>query len=137
MPTFEIRNGQFLHDNNPRRLLSGAVHYFRVHPDLWHDRLHKLKALGCNTVETYVAWNMHEPVRGEYNFSGICDLGRFIKLAGENGLQVIVRPGPFICAEWEFGGLPAWLLTIPGIRLSAAMAPGSKFCKWRACCYGD
>ena len=73
----------------------------------------KLKACGLNTVETYVAWNLHEPEPGEYNFSGMADLVSFIETAGELGLYVIVRPGPYICAEWEFGGLPWWLCRIP------------------------
>ncbi|MFE6736522.1 beta-galactosidase family protein [Microbacterium sp. NPDC057650] len=92
-----------------RQVLSGAVHYFRVHPEQWADRLARLAALGLNTVETYVAWNFHEPRRGERDFTGWRDLPRFIELAGSAGLDVIVRPGPYICAEWEGGGLPAWL----------------------------
>ncbi|MDD5483917.1 MAG: beta-galactosidase [Kiritimatiellae bacterium] len=99
------------------RLLSGAIHYFRVVPEYWEDRLQKLKYLGLNTVETYTAWNMHEPKPGKFVFKGGLDVEKFISLAGELELQVIVRPGPFICAEWEFGGLPAWLLADPGIQL--------------------
>lgn len=97
----------------PDRVISGAIHYFRVHPDLWQDRLERLAAMGLNTVETYVAWNFHSPGPGRYDFSGWRDLQRFIRLAGDLGLQVIVRPGPYICAEWELGGLPAWLLRTP------------------------
>jgi beta-galactosidase len=101
----------------PHQILSGALHYFRVHPDLWADRLHRLRAMGLNTVETYVAWNFHEPTAGSYDFTGWRDVARFIELAGEQRLDVIVRPGPYICAEWDLGGLPAWLLADPTRRL--------------------
>lgn len=95
------------------QLLSGAIHYFRVDPSLWRDRLMRLQALGLTSVETYVPWNFHERRPGEIDFTGPRDLGGFIDLAGSLGLEMIVRPGPYICAEWDFGGLPAWLLTKP------------------------
>ncbi|ABM07872.1 glycoside hydrolase family 35 protein [Paenarthrobacter aurescens] len=102
----------------PYRILAGAIHYFRVHPDLWQDRLRRLKAMGANTVDTYVAWNFHQPKRDEApDFSGWRDLGRFMDLAAEEGLDVIVRPGPYICAEWDNGGFPSCLTGIPGIGL--------------------
>jgi beta-galactosidase len=85
------------------------MHYFRVHPDQWQDRLQRLAAMGLDTVETYIPWNFHERVRGEFDFAGWRDVVRFIRLAETNGLGVIVRPGPFICAEWDNGGLPTWL----------------------------
>lgn len=110
-------NGQYLLDGQPYRIISGATHYFRVVPEYWEDRLLKLKACGFNTVETYIAWNVHEPQEGEFNFSGMADVASFIELAGKLGLHVIVRPSPFICAEWEFGGLPGWLLGYGEIRL--------------------
>lgn len=92
------------------QVLSGAVHYFRIHPDLWTDRLKRLAAMGATHVETYVAWNFHERERGQVDFDEWRDLPRFIRLAENEGLSVIVRPGPFICAEWDNGGLPTWLL---------------------------
>ena len=92
------------------KIISGAIHYFRVVPEYWRDRLEKLKMLGCNTVETYVPWNLHEPEKGVYRFDGMLDIKRFLTIAQETGLQAIVRPAPYICAEWEFGGLPYWLL---------------------------
>lgn len=110
-------NGQYLLDGKPYRIISGAIHYFRVVPEYWKDRLLKLKACGFNTVETYIAWNMHEPKEGEYVFDGMADVVSFIELAGELGLHVIVRPSPFICAEWEFGGLPGWLLAYSELQL--------------------
>ncbi|SMF90826.1 beta-galactosidase [Paenibacillus uliginis N3/975] len=110
-------NGQYLLDGEPYRIISGAIHYFRVVPQYWKDRLLKLKACGFNTVETYIAWNVHEPKEGEYDFTGMADVVSFIELAGELGLHVIVRPSPFICAEWEFGGLPGWLLAYGELKL--------------------
>lgn len=109
--TFEIQGNQFLKDGQPIKIISGAVHYFRNMPDTWPDIFKKLRALGCNCVETYCAWNMHEKQPGQYDFEGNLDIARFIKTAGEEGLMVIVRPGPYICAEWEFGGLPWWIQT--------------------------
>ncbi|RNI20414.1 glycoside hydrolase family 35 protein [Flexivirga caeni] len=91
-------------------ILSGALHYFRVHPDQWADRVQRCRAMGLTTIETYVAWNFHEPRRGERDFSGWRDLEAFIGVVADHGMQLIVRPGPYICAEWDFGGLPAWLL---------------------------
>jgi len=117
MGVFEISGSSFVYDGRPVRILSGAIHYFRVVPEYWEDRLLKLKACGFNTVETYVAWNIHEPKPGLFNFEGMADIQRFIKIAGDLGLFVIVRPGPYICSEWEFGGLPAWLLAEPDIEL--------------------
>jgi len=93
----------------PFRMLSGAVHYFRIHPDQWEDRLRRLAAMGANTVDTYIPWNFHERVEGEVDFTGWRDAERFIRLAGEIGLDVFVRPSPYICAEWSNGGIPSWL----------------------------
>jgi len=107
--TFEIKE-DFLLNGRPFKILSGAIHYFRVAPTDWYHSLYNLKALGFNTVETYVPWNLHEPRKGEYHFDGILDLEKFLLTAQELGLYAIVRPSPYICAEWEFGGFPAWLL---------------------------
>ena len=104
----------------PKQILSGALHYFRVHPGQWHDRLEKAVAMGLNTIETYVPWNLHEPHRGEFVFDGIGDVEKFIRMAGDMDLHVIVRPGPYICAEWDNGGFPAWLTGLPGIRIRCA-----------------
>ncbi len=116
MGLFEIRENFYL-NGEPIKIISGTVHYFRVVPEYWRDRLEKVKAMGCNAVETYVAWNVHEPKKGKFHFEGGADVCRFIKVAQELGLLVIVRPSPYICAEWEFGGLPAWLLAEDGMKL--------------------
>ncbi|UJP09227.1 beta-galactosidase [Microbacterium sp. KUDC0406] len=119
MTTFSIGETDFRRDGAPHRVLSGAVHYFRVHPDQWADRIRKARLMGLNTVETYVAWNAHEPVRGEWDATGANDLGRFLDLIAAEGMDAIVRPGPYICAEWHNGGLPVWL-PHTGLRSSDA-----------------
>lgn len=122
MGHFEIKD-KFYMDGEPVQIISGAIHYFRVVPEYWQDRLEKLKNLGCNTVETYIPWNMHEQEKGQFRFEGILDIERFIRLAQKLGLYVILRPSPYICAEWEFGGLPAWLLREEGMKLRVSYAP--------------
>lgn len=106
---FDIRD-QFYIDDQPVKLISGALHYFRTTPGKWRQALHNLRAMGGNTVETYIPWNLHEPEQGQFNFSWIADLPAFIQMAADEGLYVILRPGPYICAEWEYGGYPYWLL---------------------------
>lgn len=105
MSTFEVKE-EFYLDGKPVKLLSGAVHYFRLVKEYWEDCLYNLKAMGFNTVETYIPWNIHEPEEGVFDFDGNKDVECFVRLAGELGLHVILRPSPFICAEWEFGGCP-------------------------------
>jgi beta-galactosidase len=107
--SFSIGDTDFLRDGKPHQVISGALHYFRVHPDQWQDRIRKARLMGLNTIETYVAWNAHEPRRGEWDATGWNDLGRFLDLVHAEGLDAIVRPGPYICAEWHNGGLPNWL----------------------------
>lgn len=116
MKTFEIRKS-FMLNGEPFKIISGAIHYFRILPSDWHHSLYNLKALGCNTVETYIPWNMHEPKEGEYYFDNNLDIVKFVKLAQELDLLVILRPSPYICAEWEFGGLPAWLLKYRNMKI--------------------
>ncbi len=122
MKRFEIKDNFYM-DGKPFKIISGGIHYFRIVPEYWRDRLEKLKAMGCNTVETYVPWNMHEPKKGKYSFEGMLDIEKFIQIARELDLWVIVRPSPYICAEWEFGGLPGWLLAEDGMRLRCSYEP--------------
>ncbi|WP_062464927.1 glycoside hydrolase family 35 protein [Demequina soli] len=117
MTDFAIGDQDFLLDGRPHRVLSGALHYFRVHPDLWRDRIRKARLMGLNTIETYVPWNEHEAARGVFRFDGGLDLERFLREVAEEGMHAIVRPGPYICAEWDGGGLPGWLFEIPGVRI--------------------
>lgn len=116
MNKFEIKDDFYLNGKS-FKVISGAIHYFRVVPEYWRDRLEKLRLMGCNTVETYVAWNLHEPNEGEYDFTGRLNLQKFIQTAQDVGLYVILRPSPYICAEWEFGGLPYWLLNDHQLKL--------------------
>ena len=100
--------------------ISASIHYFRVHPDLWVDRLTKIKAGGYNTIQLYIEWAGHNPQPGTYNFDGLYDLEAFLTLATELDLYIIVRPGPFIDAEREMGGLPFWLLIDKNITLRSS-----------------
>lgn len=106
---FAIGDHDFLLDGEPFRVLSGALHYFRVHPGHWADRIRKARQMGLNTIETYVAWNAHAPRPADFILGEGLDLGRFLDLIAAEGMFAIVRPGPYICAEWSNGGLPAWL----------------------------
>ncbi|WP_406192602.1 beta-galactosidase [Kitasatospora sp. NBC_01560] len=117
MPVLQITDEGFRLDDQPFRIISGGLHYFRVHPGLWADRLRKARLMGLNTVETYVPWNLHQPNPGDFRLDGELDLPAFLDLAAAEGLHVLLRPGPYICAEWEGGGLPSWLLADPGILL--------------------
>lgn len=120
--THELRaNGNhFEMDGKPFQIISGAIHYARVPRAYWRDRLRKARAMGLNTMETYVFWNLHEPEPGQFDFSGQNDVAEFIREAQQEGLFVILRPGPYVCAEWDFGGLPAWLLREPGMQVRSA-----------------
>lgn len=117
------KDGKFLLNGEPFSIYSGAIHYFRVPREYWEDRLLKMKAAGFNTVETYTCWNLHEPRAGEFDFTGMLDIAEFLRTAQRVGLYAIVRPGPYICAEWDFGGLPAWLLQDKNMRLRCNYKP--------------
>lgn len=119
MGTFTIEQ-DFVLDGEPVKLISGAIHYFRLVPEYWAHSLDNLKALGANCVETYLPWNIHQPQPDRFCFTGLADVERFVALAQQKGLYVILRPSPYICAEWEFGGFPAWLLCDRAMRLRSS-----------------
>nr|CAB3249256.1 beta-galactosidase-1-like protein 2 [Phallusia mammillata] len=110
-------------DGQAITLISGAVHYFRIPEEYWEDRLLKMKACGLNTIETYVPWNLHEPTPNNFDFSGNLNLVKFLKLAQKLDFLVLLRPGPYICSEWEFGGLPSWLLRDPQMKVRTLYSP--------------
>ena len=116
-PGFRIGRGQFLLDGKPFQIISGEMHYARIPREYWHVRLKMARAMGLNTISTYVFWNLHEPKPGVYDFEGQLNVAEFVRAAQDEGLYVILRPGPYVCAEWELGGLPAWLLADPKIVL--------------------
>ncbi|XP_059640002.1 beta-galactosidase 17 [Cornus florida] len=118
---FEIADDMFWKDGKPFQIIGGDLHYFRVLPEYWEDRLLRAKALGLNTIQTYVPWNLHEPNPGQVVFEGIADIVSFLKLCQKLDFLVMLRPGPYICAEWDLGGFPAWLLAIqPALRLRSS-----------------
>ncbi|WP_092677136.1 glycoside hydrolase family 35 protein [Hymenobacter arizonensis] len=115
--TFALGSEHFLLDGQPFQMISGELHYPRIPREVWRARLKMAKAMGLNTIGTYVFWNAHEPQPGKYDFSGNHDVAAFVKMAQEEGLWVVLRPSPYVCAEWEFGGYPYWLQTVPGLKV--------------------
>ena len=116
-PHFAVVGDHFELDGKPYVIRAGEIHYARVPRALWRERLQQLRAMGLNTVTTYVFWNLHEPEPGQFDFGGNLDLAAFVRTAREAGLNVVLRPGPYVCAELDFGGFPAWLLRTPGLRV--------------------
>lgn len=119
-PSFVVKGNSFLLDGAPYTIKSGSVHYHRLHVDQWEDRLLRVKALGLNTIQTYVPWNTHliDGAANAFDWGQVDrqrNLSAFIELAGNVGLNVLMRPGPFICGEHEFGGLPWYAFNIPGL----------------------
>ena len=123
MPTVGYNSRAFTIDNQPQLFLSAAIHYFRVPHELWADRIAKAKRGGMNTIETYVAWNFHEPEQGNWHWNGDRNLEAFLTECEKQEMFAIVRPGPYICAEWDFGGFPSWLGHVPGIAFRTMNAP--------------
>jgi len=115
--TFALADSVFLLDGKPFQMISGEMHYPRVPREAWRARMKMAKAMGLNTIGTYVFWNVHEPQKGKYDFSGNNDIAEFVKIAKEEGLWVVLRPSPYVCAEWEFGGYPYWLQNIKGLEV--------------------
>uniref|UniRef100_T1I5G8 Glyco_hydro_35 domain-containing protein n=1 Tax=Rhodnius prolixus TaxID=13249 RepID=T1I5G8_RHOPR len=109
---------EFMMDGEPFTYASGELHYFRVPQPYWRDRMRKYRYAGLNAISTYIEWSLHEPSPNRFVFDGEANITEFIKIAQEEDLYVIVRPGPYICAERDFGGYPAWLLSInPKMKL--------------------
>ena len=115
--TFTVGNKTFLLNGKPFIVKAAEVHYPRIPRPYWDHRIKMCKALGMNTLCLYVFWNIHEQREGEFDFTGNNDVAEFCRLAQKNGMYVIVRPGPYVCAEWEMGGLPWWLLKKKDIKL--------------------
>ena len=116
--SFVPGKSDFFLDGKPFRIISGELHPARIPEEYWRHRIRMTKAMGCNTVSAYLFWNYHEEKEGIYDFhTGNRDISKFISIAAEEGMWVIIRPGPYVCAEWEFGGLPPYLLRTPGIRV--------------------
>uniref|UniRef100_A0A667YCJ2 Beta-galactosidase n=1 Tax=Myripristis murdjan TaxID=586833 RepID=A0A667YCJ2_9TELE len=116
----DYKNDCFRKDGEAFRYISGSIHYSRIPRVYWKDRLLKMYMAGLNAIQTYIPWNYHEPSPDQYNFSGDRDVKHFLQLAQDIGLLVILRPGPYICAEWDMGGLPAWLLSKKDIVLRSS-----------------
>jgi beta-galactosidase len=117
--SFTVQGDHFVLDGKPFQILSGEMHYARIPRAYWRARMEMAKAMGLNTIATYVFWNVHEPQPGVWNFEGNADLPEFLREAQQAGLHVVLRAGPYSCAEWEFGGFPAWLLADP--RMETAL----------------
>lgn len=128
--TFEVKGGEFLYDGQPIKIHSGEMHYARIPRPYWRHRLKMVKAMGMNAVATYVFWNYHHPSPDVWDFeTGNKDLREYIKIAQEEGLFVILRPGPYVCAEWEFGGYPWWLQNNPELKIRTLNQPFLDSCR--------
>ncbi|NLA49585.1 MAG: beta-galactosidase, partial [Bacteroidales bacterium] len=116
--TFRLSPTDFLLDDEPFQIISGELHPSRIPPEYWQHRIRMAKAMGCNTISVYIFWNYHESEEGIFDFStGNRNLAEFIKTVQKEKMWLIIRPGPYVCAEWELGGIPPYLLRIPDIRL--------------------
>mgnify|MGYP003291461121 FL=1 len=115
--SFEIKDGDFYLNGKATPIYSGEMHYSRIPHEYWRHRVQMMKGMGLNTVATYVFWNWHETEPGKWDFEGDKNLAEYIKIAGEEDMMVILRPGPYVCAEWEFGGYPWWLQNIEGMEI--------------------
>ena len=115
---FSLSKNDFLLDGKPFQIISGEMHPARIPREYWRDRIRMTKAMGCNTIAAYIFWNYHETTPGNFDFkTGNHDIAEFIRICKEEGMWVMLRPGPYVCAEWDFGGLPSWLLKIPDIKV--------------------
>ena len=115
---FSLSKNDFLLDGKPFQIISGEMHPARIPREYWRDRIRMTKAMGCNTIAAYVFWNYHEATPGVFDFkTGNHDIAEFIRICKEEGMWVLLRPGPYVCAEWDFGGLPSWLLKTSDIKV--------------------
>jgi beta-galactosidase len=115
--SFALGDTSFLLDGKPFQMISGEIHYPRVPKEAWRSRMKMAKAMGLNTIGTYIFWNLHEPQKDVFDFTGSNNIAEFVKIAQEEGLWVILRPSPYVCAEWEFGGYPYWLQNAKGLQV--------------------
>jgi beta-galactosidase len=126
---FTLHDRQFWIDGTPMRVFAGEIHPARILPEFWEDRIKKAKAMGLNTISIYLFWNEIEPTEGNFVFKDQTDVRRFVKLCQDNGMWVILRSGPYVCGEIDFGGLPAWLLKHPGLKIRSNEPQFMKYCK--------
>lgn len=117
MHSFALGDSAFILDGRPLQMISGEMHCTRIPREYWRDRIRKAKAMGLNTIGTYIFWNVHEPQPGHFDFSGNNDIAAFVRIAKEEGMWVVMRPSPYVCAEWEFGGYPYWLLKDSSLKV--------------------
>ncbi len=116
--TFALGTDDFLLDGKPFQMIAGEIHPARIPPEYWRHRIRMAKAMGCNTIAAYIFWNHHETSEGVFDFtSATRDIARFVRIAQEEGMWVMFRPGPYVCAEWDFGGIPTYLLKYPDIKI--------------------
>lgn len=128
--TFEIKDGNFVYDGKAIQIHSGEMHYSRVPAPYWHHRLKMMKAMGLNAVATYVFWNNHEVAPGKWDWTtGNRNIRAFLKAASDEGMMVILRPGPYACGEWEFGGYPWWLQKVKGMEIRTYNQPFLDSCR--------
>lgn len=122
--TFRLGDNQFWLDDKPFQIISGEIHPSRIPAEYWKQRIQMIKAMGCNTVACYIMWNYHESEPGVFDFqTGNKNLEKFIQTVQDEGMFLLFRPGPYVCGEWDFGGLPPYLLSIPDIK-SVVWTPG-------------
>jgi|GEM_PF-15855 len=127
--TFTISDGEFLLDGKPFQIISGEMHFARIPEEYWRYRLKTARAMGLNTIATYIFWNYHEREKGVFNFRGNADVAKFVKTAQEESLWVIIRPSPYGCAEWEFGGYPWWLLKEKDLKVRSKDPNFTEMCR--------
>ena len=115
---FSLSPSDFLLDGKPFQIISGEMHPARIPVEYWRQRIQMAKAMGCNTIAAYIFWNYHETKEGVFDFkTDNHNIAEFIRICQQEGMWVLLRPGPYVCAEWDFGGLPSYLLKIPDIKV--------------------